>query len=40
VKVLQDVFKKSNYDIRELMVAVTKTRAFTHRTLSMGEVAQ
>jgi Protein of unknown function (DUF1592)/Protein of unknown function (DUF1588)/Protein of unknown function (DUF1595)/Protein of unknown function (DUF1585)/Protein of unknown function (DUF1587) len=30
-------FKSSDLDIRELMVAVTKTRAFTHRTLSAGE---
>jgi hypothetical protein len=33
-------FKSANLDMRELMVALTKTRAFTHRTLSAGEVAQ
>jgi hypothetical protein len=39
VKVLQDAFKTSSFDIRELMVAVTKTRAFTHRSISEGEVS-
>ena len=34
----QDAFAKSGYDLRELMVALTKTRAFTHRVASPGEV--
>ncbi len=34
----QDVFRKSGGDLRELIVALTKTRSFTHRTASMGEV--
>lgn len=29
---------KSGGDLREMLVALTKTRAFTHRTLSIGEV--
>jgi len=33
-----EAFGKSGYDLRELMVALTKTRAFTHRVASMGEV--
>jgi hypothetical protein len=33
-------FGKSGYDLRELMVALTQTRAFTHRTASAGEVLQ
>jgi hypothetical protein len=33
-------FKGAGFDIRELMVAITKSRSFTHRTLSAGEVAQ
>jgi hypothetical protein len=33
-------FKDAKFDMRELIVAVTKTRSFTHRTLSAGEVAQ
>jgi hypothetical protein len=32
-----DTFRGSGYDLRELMVAITKTRAFTHRTPSAGE---
>jgi len=35
-----DAFAKSGYDLRELMVALTRTRAFTHRVPSMGEVLQ
>jgi hypothetical protein len=31
-------FAKSGYDMRELLVALTKTRAFTHRSPSFGEV--
>jgi hypothetical protein len=37
LKALQQTFKNTGYDLRELVVAVTKTRAFTHRTLSAGE---
>jgi hypothetical protein len=40
VVALQNGFKAKGYDMRELMVAVTKSRAFTHRSLSDGEVAQ
>jgi hypothetical protein len=36
--VVGEAFKKSNYDMREMIVALTKTRAFTHRTASLGEV--
>ena len=34
---LNTIFNKASGDMRELLVAVTKTRAFTHRTLSVGE---
>jgi hypothetical protein len=34
----QEAFRKSSYDIRELIVGLTRTHAFTHRTASMGEV--
>ena len=34
----QAAFNGKGNDLRELMVALTKTRAFTHRTQSMGEV--
>jgi hypothetical protein len=34
----EDAFKKSSYDIRELLVALTRTHAFTHRTPSAGEM--
>jgi hypothetical protein len=37
LKAIQQSFKSSGLDMRELMVAVTKTRAFTHRSLSAGE---
>jgi hypothetical protein len=33
-----DVFRRSSFDLRELLVALVKTRAFTHRTPSAGEV--
>jgi hypothetical protein len=33
-----EAFAKSSYDMRELLVALTKTRAFTHRSPSVGEV--
>jgi hypothetical protein len=36
--VATDAFRQTN-DIRELLVALTKTRSFTHRTPSIGEVA-
>jgi hypothetical protein len=32
-----EAFAGSSYDLRELIVALTKTRAFTHRTPSTGE---
>jgi hypothetical protein len=35
-----DAFKKSGYDLRELVVALVRTRAFTHRSPSPGEVLQ
>ena len=34
---LGDAFGKASYDIRELVVSVTKTRAFTHRKPFEGE---
>jgi hypothetical protein len=34
----QDAFAKSNGDLRELIVALTKTKSFTHRTASAGEL--
>jgi len=37
LKLLADSFQKANFDIRELIVAVTKTRAFTHRKPFEGE---
>ena len=30
-------FEKSGYNLRELMVSTTKTRAFTHRQPQKGE---
>jgi hypothetical protein len=36
----RQAFEKSGYDLRELIVAITKTKAFTHRTPSNGEVLQ
>jgi len=33
-----EAFEKESFDLRELLVALTKTRTFTHRTPSMGEV--
>ena len=33
-------FKKANFDLRELLVALTRTRTFTHRSASPGEVTQ
>jgi hypothetical protein len=34
---LADVFEKSGYDLKELLVATTKTHAFTHRLPQPGE---
>jgi hypothetical protein len=36
-KVLAQVFEQSGYNLRDMLVAVTKTRAFTHRALTAGE---
>jgi hypothetical protein len=33
-------FQASGFDMRELMVALVRTKAFTHRILSDGEVSQ
>jgi hypothetical protein len=38
LKWAQEVFRKSEGDLRELVVALTKTRSFTHRVASMGEI--
>jgi hypothetical protein len=35
-----EAFARSSYDLRELLVALTRTRAFTHRSPSAGEVLQ
>jgi hypothetical protein len=40
VKVAREEFKKANFDLRELLVALTRTRSFTHRLPSPGEVVQ
>jgi hypothetical protein len=37
---LVDVFRKKGFDMRELMVAMTRTRTFTHRSPSPGEVTR
>jgi hypothetical protein len=37
LRAAQEVWRKSSYDIRELLVALTEMPAFTHRTLSVGE---
>ena len=39
-KVMVDEFKKANYDLKALLVALTRTRTFTHRSASPGEVTQ
>jgi len=39
-KVALEEFKKANFDVRELLVALTRTRTFTHRSASPGEVTQ
>jgi hypothetical protein len=33
-----EAFQKSSYTLKELIVGLTRTRAFTHRTPSAGEV--
>ncbi len=40
VDTLNDLFAKSDYDLRKLLVGLTRTRSFTHRKLSAGEVSQ
>jgi hypothetical protein len=37
---LKDLFRKSNFDFRELLVDLTRSRSFTHRSVSPGEVTQ
>jgi hypothetical protein len=39
-KVALGEFKKSNFDLRELLVALTRTRSFTHRSIAAGEITQ
>ena len=38
--VVRELFKNSKHDLRELLVGLVRTRSFTHRSLSAGEVAQ
>jgi hypothetical protein len=33
-----DAFSKSGFDLRQLIVALTQTKSFTHRAPSAGEV--
>jgi hypothetical protein len=40
LKVAVELFTKSNDTFRDLLVALTKTRTFTHRSISEGEVIQ
>ena len=40
IAVARDLWKNKNYDLRELLVGLTRTRSFTHRSLSPGEVSQ
>ena len=40
VKAIADAFATSNYDLKELLVATTRTRAFTHRQPLAGEGQQ
>jgi hypothetical protein len=40
IQTANDAFSKSSFDIRELIVNLTQTRAFTHRSPSAGEVLQ
>jgi len=37
---VQSAFKSSGYDVKELIVTLTKSKAFTHRTPAAGEVLQ
>ena len=37
---MTDAFAASGYDLKELLVATTKTRAFTHRQPLAGEGQQ
>jgi hypothetical protein len=38
--VVRELFKSSSFDFRELLVGMTRTRSFTHRSPSPGEVTQ
>jgi hypothetical protein len=38
IKMVREAFKQSNYDMRELLVAFTRSRAFAYRQQSPGEV--
>ena len=40
IKLVREAFRLSNYDMREMLVAFTRTRAFSHRTPSPDEVLQ
>ena len=40
VKAMADAFAASGYDLKELLLATTKTRAFTHRMPQAGEGLQ
>ena len=37
IKSLAEAFQAADWDVRELLVAVTRTRAFTHRKPGEGE---
>jgi hypothetical protein len=39
-KVMADEFKKANFDMKALLIALTRTRTFTHRSAAPGEVTQ
>ena len=38
LKLAGEAFKQSSFDVRELLVALAKTRTFTHRTRNAGEM--
>jgi hypothetical protein len=40
IKLVQEAFKLSGYDLRELLVAFVRTRTFSHRVPSVDEVLQ
>ncbi len=40
IKVVSEAFRQSGYDMREMLVAFTRTRAFSHRQPSANEVLQ